>query len=75
MEPPGRSQRVFPNDGSWARTSEALACDHRLAMSNSPAALLKPENELAEGLGRSFIRSYSARRLPWCCPVHAPQDL
>jgi hypothetical protein len=39
----GRSGRTLSKDGSWTRAPEALACDHREEVSNTPAESLKPE--------------------------------
>jgi hypothetical protein len=38
----GRSDRALPQDGSWTRTPEALAGDHREGVSNTPAGSVKP---------------------------------
>jgi hypothetical protein len=38
----GWSDRALPKDGSWAQTPEALASDHREAVSHTPAESLKP---------------------------------
>jgi len=58
----GRSDWALAKEGSWTRTPEASARDHREEVSNTPAESLKPEKQARRRLRRSCNQSYSACR-------------